>query len=84
METAIRGYHVYSAVWNAKVGEVLYCERELNNLVDGFAVDVKLQHRSSTSRDNFLDSHGIFLDVGSHNLPCYWREYKVSACPRWT
>ena len=49
METAVRGYHVYSSVWNARCGEVLYCERELDNPEDEFAVAVKLQDLSQTT-----------------------------------
>ena len=45
-EIAVRGYFVYSTMWNARVGEVLYCERELNNPNDGFAVAVKVQDGS--------------------------------------
>ena len=28
MEAMIRGYHVYATVWDAQIGEELYCARE--------------------------------------------------------
>ena len=40
---------MYSLWWNARLGEVLYCERELNNAADEFAVAVKLQDLSGTT-----------------------------------
>ena len=43
---AVRGYHVYSIMWNARVGEVLYCERELDDKNNRFAVAVKVQDGS--------------------------------------
>ena len=49
IEAAVRGYHVYSSVWNARCGEVLYCERELDNPEDEFAVAVKVQDFSRTT-----------------------------------
>lgn len=36
----VRGYHVYQAVWDAAVGEVLVCKREPTNAVDRYAVAV--------------------------------------------
>ena len=36
----VRGYHVYRNIWEAKNGEVLTCEREINNGYDPFAVSV--------------------------------------------
>ena len=49
IETVIRGYHVYGAVWSARQGEVLYYDRELANPEDEFAVAVKLQDSSRTT-----------------------------------
>ena len=49
IETSIRGFHVYWSVWNVTLGEVLYCERELNNAMDAFAVAVKRQDFSGTT-----------------------------------
>ena len=37
----IRGYHIYKDVWEAAVGEVLVCVRELDNAADRYAVAVK-------------------------------------------
>ena len=54
VETAIRGYHVYGAVWEVWLGEVLYCEGELDNHENEFAVAVKLQDRSRTTVDHIL------------------------------
>ena len=50
IETVIRGYHVYGAVWSVRQGEgeVLYCDRELANPEDEFAVAVKLQDSRTT------------------------------------
>ena len=36
----IRGYHVYSQIWNPVVGELLILKREPNNIVDLSAVAV--------------------------------------------
>jgi hypothetical protein len=29
IEAMVRGYHVYQDIWNATVGEELYCQREI-------------------------------------------------------
>ena len=39
--SCIRGYHVYGKVWMAVMGEELLCERELENVVDRYAIAVK-------------------------------------------
>ena len=49
IKAAVRGYHVYSSLWNVRCGEVLYCERELYNPEDEFAVAVKVQNFSRTT-----------------------------------
>ena len=36
----IRGYHVYSDIWNAVIDEELPCAKEFGNLADPFAVGV--------------------------------------------
>ena len=41
MEATIRGYHVYATVWDAQIGEELYCARETGNIRDPYAVAVK-------------------------------------------
>ena len=38
--SCIRGYHIYKAVWQAAVREVLPCKREINNEKDRYAVAV--------------------------------------------
>ena len=40
METCVRGFHVYKAIWEATVGEELECGRERGNRVDLYAVAV--------------------------------------------
>ena len=40
METCVRGFHVYKAMWEATVGEELECGRERDNRVDRYAVAV--------------------------------------------
>ena len=39
-ESCVRGYHTYSAVWVATVGEQLQCAQERRNAKDPFAVAV--------------------------------------------
>ena len=40
------GYHVYSSIWDATVGEELLCERELSNERDRYTVlhTIRRQH----------------------------------------
>ena len=38
MEAMIYGYHVYATVWDAQIGEELYCTRETGNICDPYAV----------------------------------------------
>ena len=38
--TVDRGYHVYVAVWEAAVGQILPCKREGGNIHDPYAVAV--------------------------------------------
>ena len=40
VETIVRGYHVYRAVWEAAVGQVLPCQQERGNVHDPYAVAV--------------------------------------------
>ena len=50
MEAMIRGYHLYAIVWDAQIGEELYCTGEMGNIRDPYAVhtlDV-----ATLSRDN--------------------------------
>ena len=41
VNSKIRGYHYYRTVWDAAIGEVLQCEREMGNVHDKFAIAVK-------------------------------------------
>ena len=43
VETAVRGYHVYSTMWNTRVGDIFNCETELSDPNNQFAVAVKVQ-----------------------------------------
>ena len=38
IEAMICGYHVYTAVWDAQIGEELYCARETGNICDPFGL----------------------------------------------
>ena len=40
METCVRGFHVYKAIWEAAVEEELECGRERGNRVDRYAMAV--------------------------------------------
>ena len=39
--SCICGYHVYGEIWIAVLGEQLFSEREIGNVVDRYAVAVK-------------------------------------------
>ena len=41
VESCVRGYHIYKAVWTPTIGEVLSCTRETVNLHDHYAVKVE-------------------------------------------
>ena len=41
LTTAVRGFHIYKDVWNPTIGEVLFCERDIGNSHDTFAVAIK-------------------------------------------
>ena len=38
LEPVIHGYHVYQAVWDAAVGEILPCQQEPGKIHDSYAV----------------------------------------------
>ena len=40
IESMVRGYHCYNAIWDATIGEELPCKLELSNPEDRFAVAV--------------------------------------------
>ena len=40
VETVDRGYHVYMAVWEAAVGQILPCQQEGGNIIDPYAFSV--------------------------------------------
>ena len=39
VETIVRSYHVYRAIWEAAVGQVLPCQQERGNAHDPYAID---------------------------------------------
>ena len=39
VESMAHGYHCYSTIWNAVIGEKLPCKLELSNPEDRFAVE---------------------------------------------
>lgn len=41
VDSCVRGFHVYGALWDPQVGEILQCARETGNREDPFAVAVK-------------------------------------------
>ena len=40
IDSCIRGYHEYSAIWEPVMGEELQCGRKVDNLYDPYAVNV--------------------------------------------
>jgi len=42
IKSVVRGHHIYKAIWNHTVHEVLVCEQESNNNEDPCAAAVKL------------------------------------------
>ena len=40
VEAMVRGYHIYTDIWAAVLGEELPCRREVGNWFDTFAVVV--------------------------------------------
>jgi len=40
LRSCVRGFHVYSTIWNPTLGEILPCRRELTNVTDRYAVAV--------------------------------------------
>ncbi len=67
MESMIRGYHVYKAVWDAQIGKELLCATEPGNICDLYAVVVKkssltvghIPMKISTLCSLFLQRSGI-------------------------
>ena len=43
--SCVRGCHVYSKNWIEALGEELYCERVIGNIIDRYAIAVKLTMR---------------------------------------
>ena len=39
--SSVCGYHLYSQTWQVALGEELYSEQELGNVIDRYAVAVK-------------------------------------------
>ena len=57
MQAMIRGYHVYATVWDAQIGEKLYCAKETGNIRDPYAVRTlnvaTLSHDNITQRERW-------------------------------
>ena len=51
VETIVRGYHVYRAVWEAAIGQVLPCKQERGNVHDPYTC---LLYTSPSPRDATL------------------------------
>ena len=57
--TVDRGYHVYMAVWEAAVGQILPCKREGGNFHDPYAVtvvknnDMPIDNDAAVLNENF-------------------------------
>ena len=47
VETMVYGYHDYQNAWDAPIGEILSCKREVGNIHDIFAVAIKKDGRGS-------------------------------------
>jgi len=41
VEAMVHGYHEYKNTWDAPIGELLRCEREVGNIHDTFTVAIK-------------------------------------------
>ena len=59
MEAMIRGYHVYATVWDAQIGEELYCATETGNIRDPYAAWVCTRGHWKFSLNNFHGSRCI-------------------------
>ena len=71
LPSSIRGYHVYQTEWDSRIGEILECCREINNLKDRYAVSVvkddnivgHLPKKLSTLRSLFIRRGGSIILV---------------------
>ena len=63
----IRGYHVYSAVWEAAIGEELACEREPHNARDRCAIAVS----QNISCVYFFVVFGDYKNLSHQNFSIY-------------
>ena len=50
MEAMICGYHLYATMWDAQIGEELYCARETGTICDPYAV--RTLDVATLTRDN--------------------------------
>ena len=41
VEAMVHGYHEYQKAWDAPIGEISSCEREVGNIHDTFAIAIK-------------------------------------------
>ena len=61
VDRCVHGYHVYKDMWDAAIGEELYCRPERNNTKDQYAVAVV--------KDDYVRSWPFFLH--DHKFPCW-------------
>ena len=57
--TCVRRYHIYKDIWTPAVGEKLCCARQMNNMVDRYAVSVSkgtdiVEHLPKKFEDLFI------------------------------
>ena len=49
VQSAVRGFHVYKAIWQPEEGEKLMCEHEENKKYDLFAINVSTLEQKDCS-----------------------------------
>ena len=75
-DCCVRGYHVYHEIWEAAVGEVLACERQLRNAADRCAVSVKKDgtiYRTLTE-EGVASLLALPKERGDDSLYCDWKK----------
>ena len=65
MASCVRGYHVYSENCIAALGEELYCERVIRNVINRYAVAVKLtmQFAAAMAHDDDIELKNVPLGL---------------------
>jgi len=58
IEAMVCGYHEYTYIWDAPVGEILPCQRDVGNIYDTFDVAVV---KEGTIVGHCLQPHASFL-----------------------